>query len=127
MKHEIFVFGSNELGVHGAGAALYAKDKYGAAWGMGFGPSGRSFAIPTKDWDIERLPLSAIEAYVNRFIAYANHQHTLSFKITQIDCGLAGFTKEEIAPLFKNSPDNCYFDEAWKPILGDKKKYWGTV
>jgi hypothetical protein len=49
----------------------------------------------------------------------------LEFQITQIGCGFAGWTSEQIAPMFDGAPDNCSFDEAWKPWLGDRK-YWGT-
>jgi hypothetical protein len=108
----IFVFGSNEAGVHGAGAALYAVMQ-GATRGMGFGPSGNTFAIPTKDWRIETLPLAAIEAYVQRFIVYARFNPKHIFQVTRIGCGLAGFPDGAIAPLFKYAPDNCCFDSEW--------------
>jgi hypothetical protein len=56
----IFVFGSNEAGRHGRGAALTAVRKHGAREGQGFGPAGNSFAIPTKDWRLDTLPVSVI-------------------------------------------------------------------
>lgn len=122
----IFVFGSNESGIHGAGAAEVARLKHGARSGQGFGPAGNSFAIPTKDWDIRSLAVSAIQAYVTRFIAYTKLNSDLKFKITQIGCGLAGFKSEQIAPLFLEASTNCYFDEAWSPWLDNTKNYWGT-
>ena len=36
-KEHIFVFGSNIAGRHGRGAALYAKQNYGAVYGVGIG------------------------------------------------------------------------------------------
>ena len=45
---KIFVFGSNLAGRHGKGAALDAKNKYGAIYGVGFGRTGNSYAIPQK-------------------------------------------------------------------------------
>lgn len=122
----IFVFGSNEAGVHGSGAARDALLKHGAGFGIGFGPCGDSFAIPTKDWNIKTLPTHVIDQYISRFIAYANFRPDLRFMVTQIGCGLAGYTPELIAPMFMCAPDNCFFDEAWKTYLGDRKKYWGT-
>lgn len=48
-ENEVFVFGSNLAGIHGAGAAKLAYEKFGAIKGQGFGLQGQSFAIPTKD------------------------------------------------------------------------------
>lgn len=106
-KGQIFVFGSNEMGIHGAGAAAYALRKFGAQLGKGWGLSGESFAIPTKDWQVETLPLEVVRHYVDRFIAFTNgHFHrNWNFMVTKIGCGLAGFTVEEIAPLFKTCRD----------------------
>lgn len=44
---EIFVFGSNLEGQHHGGAARTAHEKFGAEWGVGDGPTGRCYAIPT--------------------------------------------------------------------------------
>ena len=123
---EIFVFGSNLAGVHGAGAAKVAYKKHGARWGMGVGHYGCSYAIPTKDQNIVSMSLKDIETFVAGFILYAASHPELDFKVTQIGCGLAGFTKEQIATMFINAPGNCMFDEAWKPILGKHFFYWGT-
>lgn len=103
---EIFVFGSNEAGRHGAGAALYAAQKYGAQYGVGFGPTGKSFAIPTKDFYINKLPLDSVKFYVDMFLVYARENPTVPFRLTPIGCGLASFTVEEIVPLFDNAPPN---------------------
>lgn len=120
------VFGSNEAGVHGAGAARTALQQYGAQMGKGFGPSRSSFAIPTKDWQIQTLPIEAVTLYVNAFIRYAEINPTKQFKVTRIGCGLAGFENHQIAPLFLNAPSNCHFDLAWKPYLGNLVNYWGS-
>lgn len=121
----IFVFGSNEAGIHGAGAALSAYHGHGAKIGQGFGLAGNSFAIPTKDWKIMTLPLAVIEQYINRFIVYARFNPQLQFQVTALGCGLAGLRHDVIAPLFKYAPTNCYFDELWKEFL-PKKQFWGT-
>lgn len=121
----IFVFGSNEVGVHGAGAALSAYHGHGAKLGQGFGPAGNSFAIPTKDWRIETLPIAVIKAYVDRFIVYARFNPDHQFQVTAIGCGLAGLKHKDIAPLFKYAPPNCKFDELWKEFLPNKL-CWGT-
>lgn len=102
--NEVFVFGSNELGLHGSGAARMAR-KWGAEYGQGFGMMAQSFAIPTKDWEIEQLPLEMIEFYVKRFIAFADRHMSARWKfyVTKIGCGLAGYTPEDIAPMFKEA------------------------
>ena len=122
----IFVFGSNEAGIHGAGAAKFAYEKKNARYGKGYGHYGDSFAIPTKDEVIVTLPLARIEKYVQGFIAYAEGHRKQKFQVTRIGCGLAGYKDKDIAPLFADAPANCYFDEEWRPLLGDSKNYWGT-
>ncbi len=122
----IFVFGSNESGIHGAGAAKFAYEKKGARFGKCYGHHGDSFAIPTKDEFIETMPLERIQQYVEGFLAYAAGHRKLEFQVTCIGCGLAGLKHKDIAPMFKNAPKNCYFDELWRPYLGDSHNYWGT-
>lgn len=125
----IFVFGSNQRGIHGAGAALEAKKSYGAKLGNGYGHFGQSFAIPTKDTNIQTLPLVNIQQYVSGFINYAKQHPELSFKVTQIGCGLAGYKPVDIAPMFLDSPNNCFFDIGWEQqftALGVVKEYWNA-
>lgn len=121
----IFVFGSNEAGRHGAGAAAYAFKHRKAAWAVGYGQTGESFAIPTKDKRIETLPITKVKEYVDNFLIHARKNPETEFQVTRIGCGLAGFTDEEIAPLFVDAPPNCLFDEVWKPFL-PTHKFWGT-
>lgn len=103
----IFVFGSNLAGRHGAGAALNAIRQHGAIYGQGVGRQGNSYAIPTKDIVLKTLPLKTIKLYVKRFLNYAKLHPDLSFQVTAIGCGLAGYDYPQIAPMFKNSPKNC--------------------
>lgn len=126
MGKVIFCFGSNEAGIHGAGAAKIAYKEYGARWGKCYGHYGDSFAIPTKNENIETLPLVMVRRYIDGFIAYAYGHRKLKFKVTQIGCGLAGFRNTEIAPLFRDAPTNCEFDGAWRLWLGEGRAYWGT-
>lgn len=94
-ENQIFVFGSNLQGMHGGGAARYAMDHFGAVYGEGVGRTGQCYAIPTMHGGIE-----AIRPYVDEFIAYAAAHRELEFLVTPIGCGIAGFTEQEIAPLF---------------------------
>lgn len=126
----IFVFGSNLAGIHGAGAARTALNYHGAVWGQAEGLAGNSYAIPTKDRDVKTsLSLAQVKDHVDTFLIYAQIMSTLGFQITCIGCGLAGFKDEEIAPLFRDAPPNCFFDTKWRPIflkLGKQFEYWGT-
>ncbi len=113
----IFVFGSNQAGRHGLGAAKVAREQYGAEYGMGQGLWNRSYAIPTKDVFIEPLPLHDIHRFVQLFIRDAAHRSDLEFFVTAIGTGLAGFSHAEIAPMFRGSPLNCDFPENWREYL----------
>lgn len=97
--NEVFVFGSNEAGIHGGGAARIARVKFGAINKIPFGLIGQSFAIPTKDKRIETLPLTDILGYLVLFIDFAINNPQLKFYLTKIGCGLAGYTTEDIKPL----------------------------
>lgn len=126
MAKRLFVFGSNESGIHGAGAAKAAMSK-GAIYGHSYGQAGDTWAIPTKDRDIKTMPLERIQKYVTGFLAYAEGHPNLNFQVTRIGCGLAGYKDKDIAPMFAGAPLNCQFDEQWRIYMGDNYKYWGTV
>ena len=115
--NEIFVFGSNESGIHGAGAARLAFEKFGAVWKIGVGHEGRTYAIPTKDYDIKTLDLIEIKDYVNEFLMYAEKNPDFTFLVTKIGCGLASYKEEDIAPLFKGYPLNVVLPEKFVDIL----------
>lgn len=102
----IFVFGSNLAGRHGKGAAFWARQHRGAIYGQGVGLQGASYAIPTKDGSLRTLPLTTIRTYVDGFIAFATSRPDLTFQLTPIGCGLAGYRHAQIAPLFRGAPAN---------------------
>jgi hypothetical protein len=116
---DVFVFGSNSLGVHGAGAALHASRWMGAVRGQGEGPmrvgtdAPACYAIPTKADPHTQLPLTDVAQGVARFFDYAHAHPELTFQVTRIGCGLAGFTDEQIAPLFDDAPPNCALPGLW--------------
>lgn len=99
-ENEIFVFGSNLAGAHGGGAARIALQRFGAVWGQGVGLQGHSYAIPTMQGGVE-----TIRPYVDEFCRFALQHKELRFLVTRIGCGIAGFTPEEIAPLFACAAD----------------------
>ena len=96
--NEIFVFGSNLKGMHAGGAAYIAYRKFGAIMGQGVGLQGQSYAIPTMQGGVE-----TIRPYVDEFIEFAKKHPELTFLVTRIGCGIAGFTDDEISPLFEKA------------------------
>lgn len=113
-KDEVFVFGSNLAGRHMGGAARVANEKFGAIWGQGVGMQGQSYAIPTMQGGVD-----TIKPYVDDFIELAREWDQTTFFVTRIGCGIAGFTDEEIAPLFKDAMDlyNVRLPESFVKIL----------
>lgn len=129
-KYEIFVFGSNLLGMHGAGAAKLAYDKQWAKYGRGYGITWSktenmvgSYAIPTKGLYMETLDLSWIAYYVHHFIKEASKFPQLTYLVTEIGCGLAGYEPSQIARFFKKAKDleNIHLPERfWNVLLKQK-------
>lgn len=115
---DVFVFGSNLAGRHGAGAAKFAINHHGAIYGQGIGLQGNSYAIPTKNKNLVTLPLAVIESHVKDFIKFANDNPDMKFRVTRVGCGLAGYTSEEIGPMFHGAGKNVtFFDPSWKIYL----------
>lgn len=113
----VFVFGSNEAGRHGKGAALFARLHRGAIYGQGEGLQGNAYAIPTKDAHLRTLPLDVVRVYVERFKAFAASRLDMRFEVTPIGCGLAGYRPRDIAPMFADAPANCQLPPVFKLYL----------
>lgn len=119
--NQMFIFGSNLAGRHGAGAAKFAK-RFGAVYGVGEGPQGNTYALPTKDNALGTLPLKVIKTYVDKLYSFVLKNQDVTFLLTDVGCGLAGYRPEEMAPLFTKFqdfsnvifPDNFveFFDES---------------
>ena len=93
---EVFVFGSNIRGYHTGGAAAAAMNHFGAIWGQGEGLQGQSYAIPTMEG------IESLDNAVKRFTQLATEHPDMRFLVTRIGCGIAGYTPETIAPLFRD-------------------------
>lgn len=108
MSRKIFVFGSNTQGRHGKGTALLAREKYGAVYGQPEGLQGDAYAIVTKELRPGRrkVTLEQVRAGVTEFLKFAKARPELTFVVSPIGCGLAGFTPGEIAPLFRGHGGN---------------------
>ena len=111
---EIFVFGSNLPGMHGGGAARLAYERFGAVWGQGGGLQGQSYAIPTMQGGVK-----TIRPYVDEFIDFARTHPRLKFLVTEIGCGIAGFSPAQIAPLFVRAREvaNVFLPERFWSVL----------
>lgn len=113
----VFVFGSNTEGQHAGGAAADAVRHFGAVWGQAVGPQGQAYAIPTVDYTRagdRRVPLPDIQRHVLEFLRFASEHPELTFHVTPIGCGIAGYRVEEIAPLFRTGdaePRNVVWPE----------------
>ena len=114
---EVFVFGSNLQGQHMGGAARLAYERFGAIWGQGEGLQGQSYALPTMN-----LPLEEIARYVEEFIWFADSHPELTFLVTRVGCGIAGFRDEQIAPLFATafSLRNVFLPASFWKVLSYK-------
>lgn len=113
--NEIFVFGSNLDGHHYGGAARIANEKFGAIFGQGVGLQGQSYAIPTMQGGVE-----TIRPYVDEFIEFAKQHPELTFLVTRIGCGIAGFKDSEIAPLFRGAIgiENIALPQSFMDVIG---------
>ncbi len=116
---EVFVFGSNLAGNHAGGAARVARERFGAIMGHGVGMQGQSYAIPTMQGGIE-----TIKPYIDEFISFADNHHELTFYVTRIGCGIAGFTDEQIAPMFDAAFDlpNVVLPESFSNIINHARQ-----
>lgn len=125
MKHQhtpadprIFVFGSNLMGVHGAGAAKYAHEQLRYPYYHHSGVIGRACGIPTCRAPGKPLPLrgsgNTIEHHVDVFLTFAAEHPEIHFFVSAIGCGFAGYTEAEIAPLFVDAPGNCDLPPGWR-------------
>lgn len=121
----IFVFASNSRGFHGAGSAKDAHMRFGAKYGQAFGLQGSSYAIPTRFY-LDRkennsmfkdIPLKQIKTSVELFFKDAAKMPHLTFVITRIGCGFAGYEDKDIAPMFSNPLNNMVLPQEWLPFI----------
>lgn len=113
---EVFVFGSNIQGMHGGGAAWFASKQFGAEWGVGEGLTGRCYALPTMEG------AASLRRAVDRFTACAREHRELTFLVTAVGCGIAGYTPQEVAPLFREAAalPNVYLPQVFWDVLSEK-------
>lgn len=133
---DVFVFGSNRKGIHGAGAALYAVKQYGARRGTGEGRTGKAYALPTKATPYELLTLEQVAGHVETFLAHAAAQPGVRFLLTKVGCGLAlsfrtpageqvtaPYTERDIAALFASAPENVVSIDERGQVVGPASQW----
>jgi hypothetical protein len=111
----IFVFGSNLDGIHGAGAARYAREHHGAQMGVGEGLTGNSYALPTVGHSLARMPLDEVAGHIRTFLDFAAENPGLTFALTPAGCGLAGHKKRDVLAIMEKHglPRNVYLTSTW--------------
>lgn len=114
--NEVFVFGSNREGRHGKGAALHARQHYGAVYGQPEGLQGQSYAIVTKELrkDYPPVTLDEVRSGIEKFLEFAKTMPDTHFIVTKIGCGLAGFEESDIRSMFTNVSNNVILPEDWR-------------
>ncbi len=144
-EDEVFQFGSNENGWHGAGSAGFAsfgesgnvwrKHQYdlkpngwkgkwnvkGASVGPQVGTEGKSYAIPTvtRAGAKRSIPLETIKGSIQAFYAFAKSRPHLKFFVAQEKSGgLNGYSGQEMAGIYAGDiPDNVYFSEGFAELI----------
>ena len=113
-EKEIFVFGSNIQGAHGGGAAWFAHRQFGAEWGVGEGLTGRTYALPTMEGK------ASLKKAVEHFTGCARLHPELTFLVTAVGCGIAGYSPAEVAPLFRTAAEleNVYLPQVFVDAMG---------
>lgn len=107
-SNEIFVFGSNQAGIHCAGAALMAKLRFGAVDGTGEGLMGNCYALPTKDRNFNVRSLDDIFESILKLKECATQNPSYMFYLTRIGQGYAGLSESNIKQLVEKAdlPEN---------------------
>lgn len=111
--NEIFVFGSNLAGRHGAGAALQARQSFGAVLGVGEGLTGQCYAFPTLDRVLGKRKKDQLETSRNRLYSCCYARPENRFLLTKVGCGLAGYCESTMRALFTDPPENLILPDGW--------------
>ena len=141
-ENEIFVFGSNPEGRHGAGSAKIAKDKFGAIYGNGRGAQGKSYALVTKNltqnyleketnilykkYGERSVSLEQIKENIKDLYCYAEDNKELNFLIAYKldDKNLNGYSSLEMVEVFDSFiiPCNIVFHDSFRKYF--KEDEW---
>ena len=112
----VFVFDSNLAGQHADDSAAFAVQYCSAELGVAEGPTGKSYAVPTKDEHRVHLPLTDVQWYIEQLLAYARTQRDLRFQVGRLGCNSGGLLDIQMAPLFKKTSDNLFVPGRWMAL-----------
>lgn len=126
--NQVFVFGSNTQGRHGKGAALTARQKFGAVYGQAEGPQGQSYAIITKDLTKPKHPSRTKEQIIeqiDKLYQYAKQNPDKEFLVAYsgIGANLNAYSNQEMADMFSSLdiPQNIVFEEDFYKLIKQEK------
>lgn len=119
LSNVVYVFGCNDAGVHQDNnwTTKMASRRFDAKYGTGEGRTGRAYAIPTRDKNLNMKRLLDIKSSVERFVQYANATPNLFFWVSKVGVEAWGHSEQSLAVLFKEAPSNCYLPEAWSKYM----------
>lgn len=112
-SRQVFVFGSNLAGRHGKGAALQARQDFGAMPGVGEGLTGHCYAFPTLDRNFRRRTPEELRKSRDEFFRVAESLPEWEFLLTKVGCGLAGYPESRMIELFRGAPKNIVPPVGW--------------
>jgi len=141
-SNQIFVFGSNPEGRHGAGAAKVANTKFGAIYKQGRGSQGQSYALVTKNLNPGYIESSTgikyeksgeksvtknqIEQNIDELykVALKNPNKEYLIAYTANGSNLNGYSPQEMANMFSafSIPSNIVFEENFAKLLSQSDK-----
>ena len=128
--NQVFVFGSNTQGRHGKGAALTAKNKFGAIYGQAEGPQGQSYAIITKDLTKRTHPSRTpeqIKEQIHNLYEYARENPDKEFLVAYSGTGknLNAYSNQEMANMFGSEeiPNNIVFEEEFDKLISIQSEF----
>ena len=114
-ENQIFIFGSNLAGKHVGGAALQAKEEFGAEEGVGEGLTGQCYAFPTLNEKNKKRTKQELEESIKKlWICCVSYFGEKEFLLTKVGCGIAGYKESYIKALFRGFPRNLIKPKDWQ-------------
>ena len=107
LPNSVFVFGSNGIGSHNAGAAKVAHENFGYPMGVSTGIVGQAYGIDTMG------RIDKMKQDIEQFVLTAKSLPALTFYLTKVGCGIAGYEEEYMKELFQSTPNNVIKPKGW--------------
>lgn len=82
--------------------------------GQAEGLQGQSYAINTIGSEDE------IITQIGRFLRFTKEHSNLKFLVTEIGCGIAGYSPKQIAPHFANHSKNVILPETFNVVINNQ-------